>query len=177
MPTQHHNTARSGLLHGHHVCVIVLIFAHLACAPKAKLPTYSAVDLAGEAAYQRRLTVQEFLKNGQRIDNVAWPILEQNVALCGADVRWDIGVSVVKANEIPKDDQGAWSAVAGVGVYPTIIAVAERSPAIQLLHPGDQIQIVNGSSLVPTDKKSATEQTPTCNCRTFCKCIRRTWWG
>lgn len=127
-----------------------------ACAPTTQTPNISGEMAQKEARLQRELAVKGNMKAAQRLANVSAPILIKNAELCGDLVAPYLGTELGTKANYPKDYQETMANLYGVGEYPTVTMVANKTPAAGRLRVGDMVTHANGQVLTK-GKKSLTE--------------------
>jgi Zn-dependent protease with chaperone function len=113
------------------------------------MPPVDSAALDAEAETQKRLVVGQHLAEVRQLHRIVYPMLAANAALCGARTAWGTGL-LAETDE----DQGrlfaAAAQAAGLGPLPTVIGVADGSPAARAgIVAGDRIVAVGGTPLSP----------------------------
>lgn len=100
-----------------------------ACAPVTQRPQVDERALAEETRKQRELALQDLLDDQARLFRVAWPILARGAPLCGERVRPALGARFASRADFAKEFREAAEKLLGVGEEPSVVQVAEGSPA------------------------------------------------
>lgn len=119
------------------------------CAPSTMSPKITDADALKEVRLQKEIAVKENNKQMQRLQNVARPILVNNAPLCGEDISPYVGILTHSKSTLPKEYEDVISALYGVGEYPTVVLMADKSPASKVMQLGDMITHINGEALKP----------------------------
>lgn len=140
--------------------VLVLTLCSLclmcACAPVTKKPAVSPQLAAREADKQRFLFIEEHTRLGEKLLNVAWPLLEANTPLCAPRNSWKTGIRVASLDLVERDWQQAYHQL-GIREQLTVYMVAAGSNAAKAgIQRGDVVMAVNGKP-VPSGKKGFQE--------------------
>ena len=125
-----------------------------ACAPPdSRVPRIDDQLAEKEAALQRRLSVENLLQRKKHLQNVAWRIRSANADLCADEILQSFGLDIVSLSEVEADWRSVWQEVAKVGEQPTVLLVAQGSPAADAgMEAGDQLLAFDKEDL-PAGKK------------------------
>lgn len=118
-----------------------------ACSPSSQAPDITNADAKREARLQREIAIKTEMKYTQILQDVAYPILTANVQLCGPDIAPYVGMITQSKAVISEENYEVAKDFYGVGEHPTVVILAEGSPASKVLRIGDVITHVNGEAL------------------------------
>jgi len=111
---------------------------------------------AREAEIQRKLAIEQQYKDYTRVIRVARPLLVASAEFCGEKVIPSAGVFVATSLDFEKENQQA-ARDYGLGDLPTVIAVANGSPAdVAGLQVGDQLVALDGVPVAAGKKATET---------------------
>ncbi|MGB0719287.1 MAG: M48 family metalloprotease [Bdellovibrionales bacterium] len=136
----------------HNFLKLTVCLAMAACAPTTQTPNISNEMAAKEAAIQRELVIKEKNELDTRLQNTAAKILMANPELCGDLITTYTGIKYTTIDAVQKDYRDVMRGIYGVGEYPTVTMVTQKTPASGVLKLGDVITHVNGEAL-PKNKK------------------------
>lgn len=120
----------------------------LGCAGTTTLQApVSDAMVEAEQRRQRELVLRTLVSQQARLDDVAFPLLESSVEICGADVSTGIGVRWTNRSAY---EPGDWrrAAVDGLGLTDTltVLSVASGGPAAEAgLRAGDRVLTLDGA--------------------------------
>ena len=123
--------------------VIVAVFL-VSCAT-TRPPDLSQADLNKEKHNQLVQIYQEQRVNNHRVRNLIWPLLRNNLPVCGKKTTRTFGFNVALPQDVDQEsERKAYSEVYSFDGKPVISTVTAGSPAAQSgLEPGDQITGIN----------------------------------
>jgi hypothetical protein len=124
------------------------MFTVASCGPATRGPQVGQAEVKKEAEFQRRLYVENRIKQIRRVANLSYRLRLHAVALCKTRTRHEVGILAVNS----RDAEGKYATVLRetlkLGDHPRIVSVAAGSPADTAgLKPGDEIVSVDGKPL------------------------------
>jgi len=124
-----------------------------ACAvPMTVGPQGSRAEIRAEAEKQkefvRQMEVNRWYKDSRRLERVMYPILRNNVKLCGRRVVYDYGIRVWSSSTWPSEYYYTIDKLYGLDRAVNIYLTVSGSPAAKAgINRGDKILAVNGVNL------------------------------
>lgn len=138
--------------------ILVLIAG---CAPKSKFPDIDPSLAEEEARKQRIAVVEAQIRDHDRLWDVSFGIAASNVELCGDKVARQYGFRAVTLDGLDNAWKDAWRSALGVGNRPTVMIVADGSPASRAgLRPGDRLLGIGGVALGTGKQAMASAPVP-----------------
>lgn len=104
-------------------------------------------EVEAERQSQLQEALQAQLQYQQRLDNLAIPFQEKNVAWCGSDITGSLGVRVGSVWSYPKEQRDAAHNALGLDNQPKVLWRIRGSAAQSDLQPGDYLISVDGQPL------------------------------
>lgn len=140
------------------LCMLAALLT--ACGASARSPQISRPLVLEEERRQRLAALEFAMRQANQLQDVAYPILSNNVDLCDDRITYRIGVhSQVTANFDSEYREAAVNTFGVSAYYPTVISVTRGAPAEKAgIMLGDQIVRLNGA-LIGTGE-SAVEDLP-----------------
>ncbi len=120
-----------------------------ACAPSTMAPSITDADAVKEANLQKEIAVKAENAKMQHLQNVARPILIANAELCEDKTAPYLGMLTQTQETTGKEYKETVAALYGVGEWPTVTLITEKSPASKAMKIGDMITHINGEELKP----------------------------
>ena len=102
------------------------LLAGCVVAPETHAPSYDAETIKAEEEYQRTLAFKKRVAPVRRLQKISWPIMAENVPLCGAKVRHDLPLIFTQRDQVPRDSRAGWTRVFGDTDRPVVFAVLEK---------------------------------------------------
>jgi len=131
--------------------LIVGVTLMAGCAPAGDFPKIDAGLARDEARKQRAVAMKASARREARVRNVAFRIMAGNVELCGDKVQKTTGFLATTLEQYSgrvREWRETAREVLGVGERPTVVHVAEGSPAhLAGLKAGDELLRLNGQAL------------------------------
>lgn len=130
------------------VCLLI------ACAPKSKPPEVDGRAVAVEDAKQNEMVAQLEKDRFQRLVDVSYPLMRNNVEICGAKVAHSFGASFLRSDDIEGPQRLYLAKAFHVGPKLTVTLLSTKGPAFRAgLREGDELVAVNGKE-VPEGKRA-----------------------
>ena len=131
---------------------LVVILLSACAAPMTVGPQGSRLEVRAEAEkqkeYTRRLMVKTFYEDARRLDRITYPILKNNVALCGRRTVYDNGIRVWSAFSWPQEFYYTVHKMHGLDRGVSVYMTVNGSPADKAgIRTGDKILAVNGEEI------------------------------
>ena len=143
------------------IVVATLLILIAGCAPKSKFPDIDPSLAEDEARKQRVAVVEARIRDHARLWNLSFRIAAANAELCGDKVAWRYGFRTATLDLFDGPWKDAWRTVLGVGDRPTVLTVAEGSPASRAgLRPGDRLLGIGGSGIGTGKRAMARARAP-----------------
>jgi membrane-associated protease RseP (regulator of RpoE activity) len=118
------------------------------CGPTTQGPQLGQAEIGKEAEFQRRLYVENRVKQVRRVANISYRLRHHAVALCKERTRHEFGVVALNSRDAKGRYATAMTETLKLGANPRIISVAVGSPAEAAgLQVGDEIISVDGKTL------------------------------
>ncbi len=115
------------------------------CASGASAPELDEAELRAEAAYQKRLAIEQLITDQQTLHNAAFALLTAATEFCEDRIVPRYGFALGTRHSFGGSMTDAAAAVLGLGDAPQILSVVRDSPAGQAgLRRGDVIAAVDG---------------------------------
>lgn len=133
--------------------VLLLALAAAGCTPVSRLPDLDAKAVADEQRREQIVQMRSYYAGLSRVDNVAFRLRTANVEFCKKLVSAQIGLYAVTPQSLPRHFRSfASEALNLTWVRPTVISVADKSPAAQAgIQDHDEIIALNGE-LIPVTR-------------------------
>ena len=140
--------------------LIVLALMVGGCAsPTTRLASISPEAVEAEEVRQREIVLIELNKAQQRLDDIAFELLEAAAPLCKEDVAPKLGIKFTTAGQYEGEYEDPARSALGLSDVPTLTSVSSQSPAADVgLKEGDQLLAVEGSRL-PVGEEGLEELT------------------
>lgn len=127
---------------------IAAVFVLAACAPTTDFPDIDDKAAAEEARKQRVAVIQNALDTEARVARVAYPVLFHNVALCGTDVTYSLGISGWTTEQMDEEYRDIAKEEFGIGNALTVVSVTPGSSGERAdIRVGDKIAAVDEETL------------------------------
>ena len=127
--------------------IVILCLGLSGCGPSSMAPNITNEDALREAKIQKEIAMKTEFKSVQRLQDVARPLLIANAPLCGGHVAPYTGMLMQSKATVEKEYRETMAALYGVGEWPTVTLISDRSPASKVLQVGDMITHVNGEPI------------------------------
>lgn len=125
--------------------LLCVLFISVACAPKSNYPSIDESLSAAEQEKQKTLVVEKRTTMENRLQEVSYPILAENEALCEDKAGYLTGLFLIVIPDIEEEWQGVYKKKYGNSEYPIVKAVSPGSPAEKAgLMVGDVVMSING---------------------------------
>ncbi len=118
-----------------------------ACAPSTMAPSITDADAVKEAQLQKEIAVTAENEKMQHLQNVARPILIANAELCEDKTAPYLGMVTQTQATTGKEYKDTLAALYGVGEWPTVTLITNKSPASKVMKIGDMVTHINGEEL------------------------------
>ena len=129
------------------VCLIVSLGLAACATPTTMSPQGSTAEIEKETRKQRELALKRGLQEETRIQNVAYPILKYNRALC-TDTRLNAGVFFWNEYALDKEYKNIANVHYGLGEVVQVRGVLKSSPADKAgITVGDKLIAMVGNSV------------------------------
>jgi len=113
-----------------------------------RLASIAPEAVEAEEVRQREIVLIELNKAQQRLDDIAFELLEAAAPLCKEDVAPKLGIAFKTAGQYEGGYEDAARSALGLSDVPTLTSVSSGSPAADVgLEEGDQLLAVEGSRL------------------------------
>jgi len=141
---------------GRPILPVLLAFVLCSCATTTIRPTASPAALDAEARLQMVMAERDFLLKLEKVDRVAWSLMEANTELCGSQLTWKLGFSFADASDYPRN-RAIFEEAYGMKLSKLVLLqVTPNGPAAQAgAQKGDIILKVEGQHV--ENKKDAFE--------------------
>ena len=97
-------------------------------------------DTEKERVIMQGIALETYYSRLERLNNIAWPILQKSTDFCGANIKKAIGLEIISINQIKKEFKKAASDKLNFTEEPEVLFVIDRSPASKSgLLKGDKI--------------------------------------
>ena len=129
--------------------VFVLALMVGGCAsPTTRLASISPEAVEAEEVRQREIVLIELNKARQRLDDIAFELMEAAAPLCKENVAPKLGITYQTAGQYGDEYEDAARSALGLSDIPTLTSVSSGSPAADVgLEEGDQLLAIEGSRL------------------------------
>ena len=109
------------------------------------------VDTEKERVIMQGIALETYYSRLERLNNIAWPILQKSTDFCGANIKKAIGLEIISINQIKKEFKKAASDKLNFTEEPEVLFVIDRSPASKSgLLKGDKIVKISSDSYLWT---------------------------
>ena len=86
-------------------------------------------DTEKERVIMQGIALETYYKRIEKLNNIAWPIIQKSNAFCGANVKNTIGLEIISLNQINKEFKKAASEKLKISENSEILFIIKDSPA------------------------------------------------
>lgn len=133
------------LLVGYKILSFLSVFFVLSgCAVVSDVPDISSFEIQEEVKVQLDLAERKLVERTQKLANLSWPILSNNLEMCGKFVRYRTGLWLSRKSSVSPSLSGLSKGEKTIGEDPVVWGVAADSPAAKAgIQSGDRIVAVD----------------------------------